>query len=577
MQKCVEVTLNTTGVELNTTYANTIISQDGHYYQNASEDLNIKLKSSSGYAEPPKIDSIQINGSSYEASLDGNNILTIPASAINGNIVINTSAVELLGVSLSGLSNCTSSNANTQIAPNSTYSTTITPNANYKLPKEITVEQDGVELTKGIHYSWNPENGQLEIFEVTGEILITCDAILSECTITFDWNNDVDGLEVTYNNSTTPPTSTTYIPGNSVTLANPTKVGCEFLGWTYTGENVEPLEEPTLNLTLPNTTTGDLEITANWGATLLAGAGNYSASFDKSELFEILWSNFKQSGDPDLLYGNNANYNNGVALYAPEPPGEGPPYYSYSSTLTSITFGYWENYASKFNYNYTSGIENLDEQGEGAIKLFKYGTEAYILSPNKIFANQICNGSLAGRYTYQPYAFYEYKHDKLSSITFENFDTSIATDMSGLFFECSGLTSLDLSNIDTSKVTDMWAMFSGCSGLTSLDLSNFNTSNVIYMAKMFTSCNNLTSLDLSNFNTSKVTNMKYMFSGCSSLKVLDLGDFNTSKVRDMSNMFYNCSNLTTIKTKYASSTAFAGSATTTDWLYDCPATWVQVS
>jgi surface protein len=62
--------------------------------------------------------------------------------------------------------------------------------------------------------------------------------------------------------------------------------------------------------------------------------------------------------------------------------------------------------------------------------------------------------------------------------------------MSGLFYECSGLTSLDLSSFNTSKLTDTYRMFSGCSSLTSLDLSSFNFSKVTYAEFMFDGCTN---------------------------------------------------------------------------------------
>ena len=109
-----------------------------------------------------------------------------------------------------------------------------------------------------------------------------------------------------------------------------------------------------------------------------------------------------------------------------------------------------------------------------------------------------------------------------------------------MFFNCSSITSLDVSNFNTSLVTDMIGMFSGCSSITSLDVSNFNTSHVIRMGGdlysyvyendggMFSNCSSLTSLDLSNFNTSRVINMKYMFYGCSSLTSLNLSNFDMS-------------------------------------------------
>ena len=131
--------------------------------------------------------------------------------------------------------------------------------------------------------------------------------------------------------------------------------------------------------------------------------------------------------------------------------------------------------------------------------------------------------------------------------SFKGSNTSNVTDMSIMFYGCSGLTSLDVSNFDTSNVTDMSYMFDNCSSLESLDLRNFNTSKVNNMSLMFTNCRSLTSLDLSNFDTSKVTDMSSVFSGCVSLTYLDLSGWNTSNVTSMQNIFYGSTSLKTIR------------------------------
>ena len=136
---------------------------------------------------------------------------------------------------------------------------------------------------------------------------------------------------------------------------------------------------------------------------------------------------------------------------------------------------------------------------------------------------------------------------KLASVEgLSKLDTSKATDMSGMFSDCMGLTSLDLSKFDTSKVTDMSRMFAGCDGLTKLDLSSFDTANVTYMSGMFQACSSLTSLGLSSFDTANVTDMAYMFVGCSGLKSLGLSSFDTANVTYMAYMFSECSGLTSL-------------------------------
>ena len=127
----------------------------------------------------------------------------------------------------------------------------------------------------------------------------------------------------------------------------------------------------------------------------------------------------------------------------------------------------------------------------------------------------------------------------VTSINFNNFDTSNVTKMNYMFYNCASLTSLDLSSFDTSNVTNMRYMFSGCKLLTSLDLSSFDTSNVTNMMAMFSICESLTSLDLSEWNTSKVANMTSMFIGCADL-VSSITIMNPN-ITVYSSMFSNCS------------------------------------
>ena len=131
-------------------------------------------------------------------------------------------------------------------------------------------------------------------------------------------------------------------------------------------------------------------------------------------------------------------------------------------------------------------------------------------------------------------------------IGLENLNTSNVTDMSLMFYRCSGLTSIDVSNFNTSNVTNIWGMFIGCEALTNLDVSKFNTSKVTNMGSMFSDCKALANLDVSNFNTSNVTDMGSMFSGCEALKKLDVSKFNTSNVTDMGSMFSGCKALTNL-------------------------------
>jgi surface protein len=137
-----------------------------------------------------------------------------------------------------------------------------------------------------------------------------------------------------------------------------------------------------------------------------------------------------------------------------------------------------------------------------------------------------------------------YNCSNLTELDVTGFDTSNVTTMFAMFYECSGLTELSVRGFDTANVTNMEHMFIGCSSLSELDVSDFDTSNVTSMFQMFYGCSNLTELDVSSFDIANVINAKCMFYGCSSLTELDVSGFDTSKVADMSFMFSGCSGLT---------------------------------
>jgi len=179
---------------------------------------------------------------------------------------------------------------------------------------------------------------------------------------------------------------------------------------------------------------------------------------------------------------------------------------------------------------------NEDETSNGGIKLYKNGTDVYILadsSLSKIIFHASCYNMF-------------YNLQSLTTITFNNIDTSNVTNMDSMFRFCKALTTLNLSSFNTSKVTNMSYIFQGCTALTSLDVSSFNTINVTNMQLMFDSCKVLTSLDVSEFDTSKVTNMRHMFNGCYVLTSLDVSNFTTSNVTNMRDMFSNCLALTSL-------------------------------
>ena len=235
---------------------------------------------------------------------------------------------------------------------------------------------------------------------------------------------------------------------------------------------------------------------------------------------------------------------------------------TWKTDLASASVGVTYSGATEIHFLKTAptGYTNTEKKlGSTDISIYTNGTAIAFVCESIIYAPASCKELFYGC-------------SKVTSMTFYNFDTSLATDMSGMFCYVSSITHLDLSSFDTSNVTSMYQMFASCSALKSLDLSNFNTqkvttmenmfngsfcletldlssfdtSNVTSMYQMFASCYALQSLDLSNFNTEKVTTMYRMFAYCKTVSDLDLSSFNTEKVTVMSDMFYACNGLKTL-------------------------------
>lgn len=137
-----------------------------------------------------------------------------------------------------------------------------------------------------------------------------------------------------------------------------------------------------------------------------------------------------------------------------------------------------------------------------------------------------------------------YMFDDLENLTAIHFngclDTSLVTNMSGMFFGCSSLTYLDLSSFDTRNVRDMSCMFEWCEWLKAVDLSSFDTANVEDMTAMFGACYSMDRLDISSFDTACVKKAERMFWCCSALKNLRVTVLNMSNVTSSEDMFGLC-------------------------------------
>ena len=129
---------------------------------------------------------------------------------------------------------------------------------------------------------------------------------------------------------------------------------------------------------------------------------------------------------------------------------------------------------------------------------------------------------------------------KLTSLN-AHIDTSNATNLTYMYYECRVLEDIDTSMLDTSNVTGSGLdyTFSGCHLLKSINTSKIKTDKLTSLNGTFDRCNTLTVLDVNHFNTSGITSARETFSYCYGLTSLDITNWNTSNIKDISEIF-NC-------------------------------------
>ena len=93
---------------------------------------------------------------------------------VTGNVVLTASATAVANPTITyNLTNCSSSNTSSTVTLWGSYSTTITPSANYTLNNaSIQILMGGVNITESVY-----NNGQILISQVTGDVVITITAV----------------------------------------------------------------------------------------------------------------------------------------------------------------------------------------------------------------------------------------------------------------------------------------------------------------------------------------------------------------------------------------------------------------
>ena len=132
----------------------------------------------------------------------------------------------------------------------------------------------------------------------------------------------------------------------------------------------------------------------------------------------------------------------------------------------------------------------------------------------------------------------------LKNIDLQYFNTTIAEDMSYMFFDCNKLISLDLSNLITYNVETFSNMFGNCKSLTEIDF-NLDATRASDLSYLFYGCSNLKVVNMSSSRTTKDVNMEYMFFNCEQLVEIDFGS-NNFAVTAIAYAFHGCTNLPNI-------------------------------
>ena len=108
----------------------------------------------------------------------------------------------------------------------------------FNLPSTIIVEMGGTTLTEGVEYDWNDSTGVLEIFEVTGDVVITAAGETTDWVVKFSAVNTTGG-SITATAGGTPIVTNTPIPADEdVYFTAAPLSGWRVKEWTLNGAPV---------------------------------------------------------------------------------------------------------------------------------------------------------------------------------------------------------------------------------------------------------------------------------------------------------------------------------------------------
>lgn len=190
------------------------------------------------------------------------------------------------------LTNCVSSNKDTNVLKNSSYNATITPNSNYDLGTVIVTMGD-IDIT-----STCVSNGVITITSVTGNIVITCTAIsnLKPCT-----GITLSASALTFSTTDTQTLTATVIPTNTTDIVT----------WSSNPTGIVNIDNGVITPII----NGSCVITATCG-TKSANCNVTVKGIDTSKLglkLDLRGSDFTNDPQTTILTDNSGNSNNVTA------------------------------------------------------------------------------------------------------------------------------------------------------------------------------------------------------------------------------------------------------------------------
>ena len=182
---------------------------------------------------------------------------------------------------------------------------------------------------------------------------------------------------------------------------------------------------------------------------------------------------------------------------------------------------------------HTDLIDLTADGGQGVVKAWIDGTKLYIASPGETYF-PVDSTALFKNYS------------SVTTINFNNVNTSEVENMTALFWDDSSLAYIDLNSFDTANVVSMLSMFRGCSSLVSLDLSMLDSSSVVNMNNLVQNCSNLAYINISGLGSNNLTSAYTMFDGAAMLKTIVMSKFNFGSFTNL-NVLFNGNNILNVE------------------------------